>query len=484
VGDTTTFRTSSCTAWLLGGALVAGMAGVGACGPKKAATQPPVPPVTAQAEADEDADACRNWSDLDLSTLEPIPESQWSETLEVVWRTVWQKHYDPTLSCLDWPALRLKYAAELVEAKADADAYAIMNKLLGELGQSHLAIIAPRKRVEGEPRSGETAGTATVPLRARVVEGKVVVTHAAVDGVRSGVPAGAQLVGIDDDDIAPLIEQQRALWKRDVEVDLRVARTVEAWLSCEPGAKRTIRYVAFGKDKEAKKTVKCFERKVERTALGNLKNVPIEVQHRMLDGKTGEAPRESGVGYLYFNVWMMPLVPQIEQAMIDLRSKGMTSLVLDLRGNPGGVGMMSVPLARQLLAESGTLGVMRMRDADQHFKFTASDDPFTGPVVVLVDEGTGSTSEIFAQGLRDLDRIKVVGASSSQGAALPSLVEELPGGALLQYVVADYVSPAGTAVEGRGVAPDVSVQLTQADFAKGKDPVLAAAVTVLTEGVQ
>lgn len=474
----TSSRTSQRMAWLL----TAGLALMGTtltgCNKQSAASQPPAPAtVSPEADADDTAEACRNWSSLDLATLEPIAQSQWSETLERVWRTLLAKHYDPTLACLDWPALRQQYATELVDAKDDAQAYAILNRLLGELGQSHLAIVPPRKRVEGEPRTGESGGSASVPLRARVVEGKVVVTHAAVDGVRSGIPSGAAIVAIDDHEIAPLLEQQRALWKRDVEVNIHVVRTVAAWLSCEPGAKRTVRYIAFGKDKEASKTVKCHERKVERTTLGNIQNVPIEVDHRMLD-------RKAGVGYVYFNVWMMPLVPKIEQAMADLRGKGMKALVLDLRGNPGGVGMMVVPLARQLLAESGSLGVMRMREADQHFNFTAGDDPFAGPVAVLVDEGTGSTSEIFAQAMRDLDRVQVFGSSTSQGAALPSLIEELPGGAILQYVVADYLSPKGTAVEGRGAVPDVLVEETQADFANGKDPVLAAALLALTEQVQ
>ena len=451
---------------------------------KRDAPPPVAPEVTADAGAsDESADACRNWSDLDPSTLEPVPESQWAETLERVWRTVLTKHYDPTLACLDWPALRIQYATQLVDAKSEGEAYGILNRLLGELGQSHLAIVPPRTRVEGEPRTGEATGSASVPIRVRVVEDKLVVTQSEVDGVRSGIPAGAEVVAIDELEIAPVLEQQRSLWKRDVEYTLHVLRIAGAALSCETGAKRTIRYIAHGKDKEASKTVKCHERKVERMTMGNIQNVPIEVTHRMLDRK-GEAPRDAGVGYLSFNVWMMPLVPKIEQAIADLRQRGMQSLVIDLRGNPGGVGMMVVPLARQLVAESGSLGVMRMREADQHFNFTAGGDPFTGPIAVLVDEGTGSTSEIFAQAMRDLDRVQVFGASTSQGAALPSLIEELPGGAILQYVVADYVSPTGTAVEGSGVAPDVLVEETRADYAAGKDPVLAAAIAALTQPAQ
>lgn len=141
---------------------------------------------------------------------------------------------------------------------------------------------------------------------------------------------------------------------------------------------------------------------------------------------------------------------------------------------------MAVPLGRLLLAEDADLGSMHMRTGKQTFKVSAGKDPFTGPVALLIDEGTASTSEIFGQALKDLGRATVFGAVPSQGAALPSLIEELPGGGILQYVVADYQSPGGTAVEGKGVQPDTVVPETAEDFAKGRDPVLEAAVSGLT----
>jgi carboxyl-terminal processing protease len=153
--------------------------------------------------------------------------------------------------------------------------------------------------------------------------------------------------------------------------------------------------------------------------------------------------------------------------------------VLDLRGNPGGVGAMSVPVARLLLATPGSLGKLRFREFEQEFKVEAAEDPFTGKVTLLVDEGTASTSEIFAAGLRDLGRVTIVGGRASAGAALPSVIEELAGGAVLQYVVGDYQSPKGTVVEGIGVVPDVLVPETRADFSAGRDPVLEAAIAQL-----
>jgi carboxyl-terminal processing protease len=143
---------------------------------------------------------------------------------------------------------------------------------------------------------------------------------------------------------------------------------------------------------------------------------------------------------------------------------------------------MVVPLGRLLLSQAADLGAMHMREGKQTFNVAAGTDPFTGPLVILVDEGTASTSEIFAQALQDLGRATVFGAVPSQGAALPSVIEELPGGGMLQYVVADYQSPKGQVVEGKGVTPDTVVPETRQDFAKGRDPVLDAAVAALRGG--
>ena len=142
---------------------------------------------------------------------------------------------------------------------------------------------------------------------------------------------------------------------------------------------------------------------------------------------------------------------------------------------------MAIPVARMLLKEPGSLGKLQFRDFAQEFNVAANPDAFTGPVVVLVDEGTASTSEIFAAGLRDLDRVKIYGSRPSAGAALPSMIEQLNGGAMLQYVVGDYHSSKGAVAEGDGVKPDVIVPETRADFIAGKDPVLAAATAALSD---
>lgn len=424
---------------------------------------PVVPPVV--------KDSCASWAGLDVATLPGLPATQYTATFEQVWRIVLEKHFDPTLGCQDWPARRLEFGARLAEAKDAAAAYAVMNGLLGTLKQSHFKVVAPR----GSAPPPEASGPARAPIHVRVIGDAVVVVDAAVGGVPSGVPRGAEIVAIDGRPVAELVAEVKDVALREGEVAFQTSLAVEGALHGQVGAKREITFKDPGKaDAEVTRKVACALPGGELVTIGNLHDIPTVVSHRMMPG--------TKVGHLAFNYWMLPMVTRVEAAMAELRGQGMTALVLDLRGNPGGVGAMSIPVARMLMTQPGSLGKLQFREFAQEFNVAGNPDAFTGPVVVLVDEGTASTSEIFAVGLRDLGRAQIYGGRPSAGAALPSLIEALGGGAMLQYVVGDYHSSKGTVAEGDGVRPDVLVPETRADFVAGRDPVLAAAVQALSTG--
>ena len=426
------------------------------------APEPVIVPVTSQKEA------CPSWAGLDVQSLPPLPDTSYTATFEQVWRIVQEKHFDPTLGCQDWPALRLEFGGRLAHAKDASEAYATMNALLATLKQSHFKVVPPGGAVESE-----ASGPARAPVHVRMIEGQLLVVDAALGGIDSGVPRGAVLVAVDGKPVAEIVRKIEATALRPDEVAFHAMLAVEAALHGAPGATRTLRFLdPTNADVEVTREVTCVIPGGEMVTIGNLRDIPTTVTHVMIPG--------TKVGHLAFNYWMLPMVERVRTAMADLRAMGMTGLVLDLRGNPGGVGAMSIPVARMLLNRPGSLGKLQFRDFAQEFNVAADPAAFTGPVIVLVDEGTASTSEIFAAGLRDLERAQVFGSRPSAGAALPSLVEVLQGGALLQYVVGDYHSSRGAVAEGDGVRPDVLVPETRADFIAGRDPVLEAAVKALS----
>jgi carboxyl-terminal processing protease len=156
-------------------------------------------------------------------------------------------------------------------------------------------------------------------------------------------------------------------------------------------------------------------------------------------------------------------------------------LIIDLRGNPGGIAVVASNLAGRLTSEKGkNLGAMKNPGGTMKFPIFPQRGAYEGPVAILVDGGSASTSEIMAQGLRDLGRVRVFGTPSA-GAALPSIIETLPNGDQFQYAMADYTSVAGHKLEGKGVTPDEVTPHTLSSLARGEDAALVAAQAWIKE---
>jgi carboxyl-terminal processing protease len=186
---------------------------------------------------------------------------------------------------------------------------------------------------------------------------------------------------------------------------------------------------------------------------------------------TAERGRD-GIAYLKFNVFLASVMGTVRPFLLGLKPGD--GLVIDLRGNPGGVTAMASGISGWLSAREFSLGRTRFRSGFQNLVVNPQDGAFSGPVAVLLDRGSASTSEIFAAGLQEAGRVRVFGELSA-GAALPSAFKNLPNGDVLQYAVGDLVTPRGRRLEGIGVRPDESVTASREDWAAGRDPVLAAA---------
>jgi carboxyl-terminal processing protease len=196
------------------------------------------------------------------------------------------------------------------------------------------------------------------------------------------------------------------------------------------------------------------------------------------------------VGVIGFNVWMTPVASELDKAVHRFRQA--SGIVLDLRGNPGGVLTMIMGLAGHFLEAPVTLGVIKTRDSELNLvsnpRLVSPDGrervkPFAGPLAILVDGGSYSASEIFAAGMQSIGRARVFG-SHTAGGALPAVLERLPGGDVLQYAIGDFTTALGDRIEGRGVLPDTIVTTTRADLLDGRDPVLEAALAWIGKGTE
>lgn len=385
------------------------------------------------------------------------------ETFDIVWRTVKDKHFDPTHGGVDWDNVREQYAPRAGAARSDSEFYGVLRQMLGELQQSHFNIIPPEAVIEDDSREPKAGG---IGLDLRLVDGQPMITRVepGSSAERAGLRPGFIIQRIDDTNADQVI----ALLAKSKESDaIRTLRITRALLARIGGAPETTVRIAYldERDQPRETTVARERLKGEMSQrLGNFPPQYTEFETKRLEG---------GIGYIRFNIFVMILMDRIKGAI-----RGMSDapgIIIDLRGNPGGVGGMSFGIAGVLRSEQGSLGTMRMRTGYQNFAIFPQANPYLGPVVILTDGGSASTSEIFAGGMQELGRAVIVGERTA-GAALPSIFQKLPTGALFQYAVADFRTPKGTLIEGRGVAPDIEVKLTRRALLEGRDPQLDAAI--------
>jgi carboxyl-terminal processing protease len=200
-----------------------------------------------------------------------------------------------------------------------------------------------------------------------------------------------------------------------------------------------------------------------------------------VDARRARTPGGAVAGVIGFNVWMAVVDAPLQRAMDDLR--GSDGIVLDLRGNPGGLAFMMSGVSGHFLGDYVPLGVMKTREGELSFRanprlVNARGEPvahYAGPVAILVDGLTGSASECFAGGMQSIKRARVFG-ETTMGQALPALFDRLPNGDVLIHAFGDFVTADGTRLEGRGVVPDETVALSRQALLAGRDRALDAAL--------
>jgi len=201
---------------------------------------------------------------------------------------------------------------------------------------------------------------------------------------------------------------------------------------------------------------------------------------RVVD-QSRKTPRGRTAGVIGFNVWMAAVDGLFAKAVDKHRTAD--GLVLDLRGNPGGLAAMIMGISGHFVPDLKVLGVMKTRDNTLEFKANPRTVDSTGkpvtvydrPVAILVDAMSGSASECFTGGMQSIGRVRVFG-QTTMGQALPALFDKLPNGDVMIHAYADFVTGNGTRLEGRGVIPDEPTPLTREDLLAGRDRALEAAL--------
>lgn len=171
-------------------------------------------------------------------------------------------------------------------------------------------------------------------------------------------------------------------------------------------------------------------------------------------------------------------------ALDDLKAQGARGYIIDLRGNPGGYLDESINIASNFI-ERGKVVVSTIDKHGKKIEDVSKGGNYIGvPLVVLIDEGSASASEVVAGALRDYNAAELVGVKSF-GKGIVQQVMELPGGEGLKLTVAAYYSPNGTNIHKIGIEPDIAVELpedlTGANYTRELDTQLQTAIEELSK---
>ncbi|MFL6208220.1 MAG: S41 family peptidase [Pyrinomonadaceae bacterium] len=379
------------------------------------------------------------------ATRESTPAVR-QQTFVKVWETVRDKFFDPNFNGVDWLKVREHYAPLVAAVKTDAELYDVLNKMLGELHVSHMEIITPDEMAQW------AATPTTTGLGLRNVEGRVVVLRVlpGSSAERMGVRPGFVVQQIDGADV-------RALSDALAKLGGAVNTTVRVSFLDEHDAPRELTL----------ERLPLTSAQVEHDKIGNLSVYALFEAKRIADG----------IGYIRFTTFIEALNPKLRAAVESMHDA--PGLIIDLRGNGGGDDSVALKLVNLLFDRPTGLMITRTRKGDNNdYRARPAEHPYLGPLVILVDELSGSASEQITAGLQESGRAYVVG-KQSQGDDMDADLLKLPTGADLIYAVGQPRTPKGVIIEGRGVIPDLAVNLTRAELLQGNDAQLTAAVAYI-----
>lgn len=192
------------------------------------------------------------------------------------------------------------------------------------------------------------------------------------------------------------------------------------------------------------------------------------VEWRVLDA-------ERRVGYVRISIFGEQTAQELRTGLAELADQEIDRLVLDLRGNGGGLVDAAVEITSQFLRKGQVLREVKRENQERFYPVKTANSPaFDWEIALLIDGGTASASEIVAGALHDQRQAVLIGEKTF-GKGSVQEVHELPDGSSLHVTVARWLTPNGQQIDGSGLAPDVEVNISAEDRDAGYDPQLVRA---------
>lgn len=377
------------------------------------------------------------------------------EVIDEVWQLIDHEYVDDTFNDQDWQAIRTDYLnRDYTDSTA---AYEAIREMLDSLEDPYTRFMDPQEfRNMQIDTSGELTGVGIQISQEEETEEIVVVSPIEdTPAFEAGIRSGDVIVGIDGQstegmDLSDAVNLIRG--PVNSEVTLTVLRDGEEINFDLTRARIEIHPVRFAY----------------------------------------HAEQEGGVGYIRLTQFSSNAATEMREAIQELELRDVTGYVLDLRSNPGGLLYSSIDISRMWLSDGTIVStVNREGTVDEN---VASDRALTDkPLVVLVDGGSASASEILSGALQDNNRAVLVGTKTF-GKGLVQSVRGLGDGSGIAVTIAKYLTPSGRDINTLGIEPDFIVELTDDEreylsadrerIGTEEDPQYSKAIEVLNDMIR
>ncbi|MDB9311766.1 S41 family peptidase [Spirulina sp. CS-785/01] len=392
---------------------------------------------------------------LHLSKSQAFFSDSPKELIDEVWQIIDRQYVDATFNQVDWRAVRSEYLEDR-NYENRQEAYEAIREMLKELEDPYTRFMNPEEFQNMQiDTSGELTGVGIQIAEDEETDRLIVVSpiedSPAYD---AGILAkdiihkidGQDTVGMDVNEAVQLIRGEEGS-----EVTLTIKR-----------GEQEIDYPIT----RAKIEIHPVKARIENTDLGS-------------------------VGYIRLNQFNANAAKDMREAIAEQEEENVVGYILDLRSNPGGLLYASIEIARMWL-EDGTIVSTVDRQGEVDRQVANSRAITDKPLVVLIDGGSASASEILSGALQDNERATLVGTQTF-GKGLVQSVRPLADGSGLAVTIAKYLTPSGRDINKEGITPDIIFELSEdqrkqlqtnnSEIGTMDDPQFAKAIEVLSKEV-
>ena len=370
-----------------------------------------------------------------IQTATNVEQISSQKLFDKTWKIIKKSYYDTDMNEQDWYRWKAHYQGKI---KTEDDAYVAINTMLASLNDPYSKFLS--KKEFAELNTSIASKITGIGVNIFSNAGKITILN-----VIEGTPAYS--VGLKNGDIIYAVN------KKEVS-----GMTIADVAGLVRGPENSM---------------------VEITVLRDNKKLTKNIKRKEIKIKTVKSSIDKNIGYIQIMSFIGSTTSNEFLEALEKTEKT-DGLILDLRGNPGGLLPNAVFIANLFIPEGKIVSVVGRNGFKQDLSAQKTNFTVNKPVVVLIDHSSASASEILSGALKDYKKAKLVG-TTTYGKGMVQEVLALPNETGLNLTIAKYLTPNGTDINKRGISPDVNVELTLDDLKKNQDSQLLMAKKMMND---